>query len=184
MVGSAGAFDKAMIKKPGGFGASTAARFKDAKDTSPSSSSYSPEKAKNYINKKSSGSTSGGGFGASKAARFDGPKEVSAAGPSSYAPELAKDFVTRPERPQGKRAAGKKSTAAPPPPVTSPAEYVAALSAIEASLSNAPPCALGTRPADAAWLDRNASADGVVVLPCCFGVSHPVNRSRGRAAHT
>jgi len=149
MVGQ-GAFEKAMVKKPGGFGASTAPRFKD---NVPSSTSYSPEISKNYIEKKRSANVSGGGFGASKVSRFEEPK------PERFAPPKT---GVKPSR-----------TALPPS-----SDYFEVLAAIEESVANPPPNEMGMAAADAAWLARNATAEGVVTLPC--GLQYK-ELARGRA---
>lgn len=152
MVGQ-GAFEKAMVKKPGGFGASTAPRFKEKpRDASPSTS-YSPEISKNYIEKKRSANVSGGGFGASKVSRFEEPK------PERFAPPKT---GVKPSR-----------TALPPS-----SDYFEVLAAIEESVANPPPNEMGMAAADAAWLARNATAEGVVTLPC--GLQYK-ELARGRA---
>ena len=153
MVGQ-GAFEKAMVKKPGGFGASTAPRFKEKpRDASPTSTSYSPEISKNYIEKKRSANVSGGGFGASKVSRFEEPK------PERFAPPKT---GVKPSR-----------TALPPS-----SDYFEVLAAIEESVANPPPNEMGMAAADAAWLARNATAEGVVTLPC--GLQYK-ELARGRA---
>jgi len=152
MVGQ-GAFEKAMVKKPGGFGASTAPRFKETRDASPTSTSYSPEISKNYIEKKRSANVSGGGFGASKVSRFEEPK------PERFAPPKT---GVKPSR-----------TALPPS-----SDYFEVLAAIEESVANPPPNEMGMAAADAAWLARNATAEGVVTLPC--GLQYK-ELARGRA---
>ncbi len=200
MVGHEGAFAKAMVKKPGGFGASTAPRFREVRHSSPSSASYSPELSKNFITKKSNANISGGGFGASKASRFDGPRDDCGASPaaSNHSPERSKGSVH-----------GRKGAAAPmaavnprsmPPkslaqvesrrrPGTTPqhtatlptADYFEALAAIEASVSNPPPTQLGMAAPDAAWLARNATAEGVVTLPCGLQYKELARGLAGRA---
>ena len=61
-----------------------------------------------------------------------------------------------------KKAAAKKTpvTKAPPKP------YGEVLDAVEASVSNPPPCTAGIRAEDAAWLAENGKKENIVTLPC------------------
>ena len=202
MVGQ-GAFEKAMVKRPGGFGASTAPRFKEKlRDASPTSTSYSPEISKSYIEKKSSASVSGGGFG-STAPRFQEARNATPTS-TSYSPELSKSYITqkssasvsgggfgaskvsRFEEPKPERFAPPKTGVKPSrmavlPPSANYCNYMEVLAAIEESVANPPPNEMGMAAADAAWLERNATAEGVVTLPC--GLQYK-ELARGRAGES
>ena len=141
-MGREGAFDKASVKKAGGgFGASTSMRF-DAPRTqaNPAPGSYSLER--HAIQHEAKLQQKTGGFGKSKASRFEDEKTTHA---SSSSPSSTNASV------KSKRTGS---------------DYYKVLAAVEASVNNPPPTELGTAPADAAWLAQNASADGVIVLPC------------------
>ena len=200
-MGAESAFARAAVRKPGGFGASTAARFKEPRELGgPSSLSYSPEKGKNYVTQKHSASTSGGGFGASKASRFG--NESRAVGPSatSYSPENGKNYVAKKGGSSisgGGFGASKasrfgdgasKASASSKSPARKALEragididYPEVLRSVEASVQNPPPTLLGVAAQDGAWLSQNASADGVVILPT--GLQYK-ELTRGRAGRS
>ena len=181
-MGHEGAFAKAMQKKPGGFGASTASRFggpKNSCESTPAAGSYSPEGGKDFVHGKRSGASTTGGFGASKSSRFGGPKESSESGPSatSYSPEHGKDWVgskkgggaslgPKTKRTAGDASLGRRAATAAPSRSSATVDYRETLATIEASIHSPPPCELGIAAADAAWFEQNATAEGVVVLPC------------------